>query len=588
VRTKGRRRLDATLIVGGSLVAGGLSAFGAGVYNEARLERMWVGAAIDADGTAAIHEVIDDNFGSFTTENHGIERKVPGLTPSSPFVVSSPTAPDGIASVTPIQVDGVAGIAVRVGDPNQTITGRHRYVIDYRLDTLMEGDELAFDGVGTQWDLSVEGSEIEVVAPWAFEDPVCQQGEFGSTDPCEVTQPEPGRLRVVVDETLPAGHGVTVRATRGEDLPTRPELPAAPAEPPADEGAGIAQPAAVAALAAVGGGLTTSRLVRRAGRERVSSGAAAGAAADVAYAAMAGSEQLVDAADLADLATTEFAPPDGITAPMGGILMSESVEPNHKIAWLIEAAIAGAIDLQEEDGKVKRIVRLAPGDPDTSPVLDKAFGGRTTIELGTYDPTFASGWTQLDSVLDGWAKGSGLWDASADRRKTIVRVCGVVFGTISMGLGAVGAALAARYDPAWLALVAAGSLGAGIGWAALIRGWELKVRTPLGSGMWLRVESFRRFLHESEGYHAEQAAQRGVLREYTAWAVAIGELDRWKKAVESSTVIPESSGLSYVYMAPFLASSVSSSATAPSSSGSGGGGGGGSGGGGGGGGGGNW
>ena len=116
------------------------------------------------------------------------------------------------------------------------------------------------------------------------------------------------------------------------------------------------------------------------------------------------------------------------------------------------------------------------------------------------------------------------------------------------------------------------------------------MRTPLGSGLWLRIESFRRFLAQSEGYHAEQAAARGVLREYTAWAVAVGEVDRWTRAMASASNIPDQSALSYAYLYPLLLASTSSASTAPSSSGGGGGGGfGGSvGGGGGGGGGGSW
>ena len=107
-----------------------------------------------------------------------------------------------------------------------------------------------------------------------------------------------------------------------------------------------------------------------------------------------------------------------------------------------------------------------------------------------------------------------------------------------------------------------------------------------GSGLWLRVESFRRFLAQSEGRHAEEAAQRGVLREYTAWAVAVGEVDRWSRAVRSvGAPVADTDGLRYAALAPSLSSSTSSTSTAPSSSG---GGGGGVGGGGGGGGGGSW
>jgi uncharacterized membrane protein len=116
-------------------------------------------------------------------------------------------------------------------------------------------------------------------------------------------------------------------------------------------------------------------------------------------------------------------------------------------------------------------------------------------------------------------------------------------------------------------VVVVGSLVSGGGFAAAVRGWELRVRTPQGSGLWLRVESFRRFLHASETFHAEEAAKRGVLREYTAWAVALDEIDRWAKAVAGSTAIPAESGLGYAHLAPILVSSTSSTSTAPSSSG---------------------
>ena len=75
---------------------------------------------------------------------------------------------------------------------------------------------------------------------------------------------------------------------------------------------------------------------------------------------------------------------------------------------------------------------------------------------------------------------------------------------------------------------------------------------------------------------AEGAARRGVLREYTAWAVAVGEVDRWKRAVGAAAIAPEVSGVHYAYMAPLLMASTRSAATAPSSSGGGGGFGGGS------------
>jgi hypothetical protein len=84
---------------------------------------------------------------------------------------------------------------------------------------------------------------------------------------------------------------------------------------------------------------------------------------------------------------------------------------------------------------------------------------------------------------------------------------------------ALGAGLASRHGPGWLALVAAGGLLA-----------------PAGSGPWLRTESFRRFLAGSSVAAVDPAAAR------------------------------------YPLLAPAMFSDTSRSATKPSSGGSGGGG----------------
>ena len=51
---------------------------------------------------------------------------------------------------------------------------------------------------------------------------------------------------------------------------------------------------------------------------------------------------------------------------------------------------------------------------------------------------------------------------------------------------------------------------------------SLPSRTATGSALALRSESFRRFLAASEGKHVEWAWQQGLVREYSAWAVALG------------------------------------------------------------------
>ena len=64
----------------------------------------------------------------------------------------------------------------------------------------------------------------------------------------------------------------------------------------------------------------------------------------------------------------------------------------------------------------------------------------------------------------------------------------------------------------------------------------LPARSAQGSALTLRTESFRRFLHASESRHVEWAWEHGLLREYSGWAVALGEADAWSDALARSNV----------------------------------------------------
>lgn len=551
-------------MAGGSLLVGGAALAGALISDTERVTRYWTAAEVADDGSAQVTEVIDYSFGR-STNKHGIFRVIPGLDTATPVSVTSPGAPDD-TSVTPAG----DGIRIRIGDPATTVSGRQRYQIDYELPGVRRGDVVDWEPVGTEWEVGMDDAEIHLVTPFELEGAGCFVGRAGSSASCEVTQVEPGHVRAVVDE-LDAYEGVSIEGRVGAPLAGAPALPAAPAGAPDDPGTGLLPPAGAAAAAAAVAAVPATVLVRRAGRERV----APGGAADAAYGGTGQpgvSEIRVDAAELADMATTEFAPPDGISPAHGGVVLREEVRNEHKVAWLIQAAIDGVIDIDDRAGTRIRRIAGAPASAEQQPVFTRMFAGGPDIELGKYDRDFASGWSLVGSQLDTWRRSSGLWDHAADVRRVVVRVLGIVVALLGAGGALFGGVMAGRFGPGWLPLAFAGGLVAGAGLAAAVGAWELHVRTPAGSALWLRTESFRRFLAGSEAYHAEEAAKRGVLREYTAWALAVGEIDRWASAIRSSTIAPDVAGVHYAYMAPLLLTSTTSTATAPSSSGGGGGG----------------
>ncbi|HEU4396980.1 MAG TPA: DUF2207 domain-containing protein [Actinomycetota bacterium] len=561
MRTGVRRRIDALALAGAVLVVGGVAAVGAAVGDGERITGMWAGAELGGDGDARIIEAIDYDFG--TEARHGIFRDVPGLQPDAPVSVSSATAPDNVAlSGSSLQT------RIRIGDPARTVTGRHRYTIGYPLGGVAPDGRLAWDAVGTSWPVEVAGVEIHAVAPFELLDARCVQGATGADDPCGVTQPEPGHLVARVDALSPA-EGVTLFATAGRQLAATPALPAPPSGRPSDPGTGVLLPGLLAAAVAGVAAAPTSRMVRLAGRERV----AAGGSADAAWGGTGG-EIRIDADRLASLATVEFVPPSELTPAQGGVVLAEAVRKEHKVAWLIGAAIDGYVDLQGNRATVT-LVRLPRRDGSTAYTLDLAFAGRERLPLGSYDERFAEAWRAVGSELAAWQRSCGLWDPAGERRRILAWVLGGVAAVAGLVVAGVGGAAANRWGAAWLVLVALGALLAGAGAAVAVRAWELRVRTAAGSGLWLRVESFRRFLAASEAHHADEAAKRGVLREYAAWAVAVGEIDRWSRAVAASGAARDPAAVHYTAIAPALYTATSATSTEPSK-GDGGGGGGGS------------
>lgn len=587
MRPQRRRRLDRFLLALAAAAVGVVAIVGAVVGDTERIGAYWLHAHIDATGGVEVVEVIDYDFGY--VNRRGILRQIPDLAPSTPFSVASPTAPDDL-----LVQNWWVGTELRVGDPAVTVNGRHRYTIEYPHDGLVLGDEFAWNAIGDGWDVSVHDVEVHVTSDRELSALGCDTGETGADGGCEIEPMAPGHARVRHDEVGP-GRFLTVRARLGDAVEPPTITPPTGAAP--DPGVGVVPPFVWAAVAALLAGAGVSVLHRRAGREWMWDGGTVAAAFgpdDSASQNRAVPTRRVDHRELAEMTTIEFEAPREYSAAVGGVIHAERVTDDHKMAWLLESAIRGEVEL-DTDGP-DPVLRRGPtaASPAVEKILTGMFGGASSVSLDEYDSGFAGAWGELGERLDDWRSEGGYWDAKGVRRRRLA----IGFGVAAAVVGAIGvfwaAGLANRDGGGALPFVAAGALVAGAGLASIVRAWELRIRTPQGSGAWIRIESFRRFLHESEAEHVERAADMGLLRQYTAWAVALDETDRWEKAVEAAAAVPGSRTAAlphhtaWVYAAPTIRAGLGSTTTAPSSSGGGGGFSGGAGGGGGGGGGGSW
>ncbi|SDF33511.1 Predicted membrane protein [Blastococcus fimeti] len=558
-----RRRIDAWLIGLAAVVVAVVAFAVAALAGGERIARLWVSATIAEDGSARIVEVIDYDFG--VEDKRGIYRDVPGLRADDPVEVSSPDAPDDVV---------VTGGRLRIGDPDVTVTGQHRYELSYTLDGVTRGGQLAWDAVGTGWEVPIDDVEVHVVGAVELDADTCSAGDRGATNGCALRQTAPGHLVARV-EALEAGQGVTVYATEGRALDTAPDAPSAPTAAPAEPGIDPLVPAAIAGLLALVVGALVSLIVRRAGREHVPS---TGLPTVVVS---SGGEARIDFEQLGGVAMPSASIPRDISPAQGGVLLAGSVAERHKTAWLVDLAVRGVVDLEPapDGGTAMTLVRLQDGEPAEARLLDRAFAGRTQLQLGGYDESFAAAWTAVGTELSTWQQGSGLWDDAAELRTRRVRWLGVLAAVTGLAVVGLAAWLSTRQSALPLALAALGGAVAGGGVSAALRAWELRVLTPQGSSTWLRVESLRRYLAECAPTAIDDALAEGTLGDYTAWALALGEAERWSTLAKSVKTPDRGRRDSYddrhwqyATYGPVFVTSCSSASTAPSSSSSSGGG----------------
>lgn len=564
-----RRRVALFLAIAGigvflALGAGFLTYWGLGAE---RIQQYSVDVAVQEDGTALVRETIDYDFGN--NEKHGIFRDFPGYALAGDELVSdvrvwSASAPTDVNY--PEDPDAV----IRVGDANETVSGLHRYVLQYRITGATSGDRMAFDVIGTGWDVPIDSADIHLTAPYRLGDVACFRGAEWSQAPCDRLDTGGEAVTMHVDD-LEARQGVTVAGDRAGDLagPVRTGFASGPeltGGQPYEQTVQL-----VLIFGAVGfvlGVVPAVWWTRWAGRDR----AWAGGGIDAVFGGPG-----LESAPIGDMTaerqvTMQFEPPRDLTPAQGGVLLTEEVEQRHQVAWLTQQAIDGWLAI-EKDGE--RLRWMAPDEKWASAPgpLQKMFNRRHKIKLTSYDRRFATGFRMVADELKNWRATCELWNHAAETRNRRIAMAIVLLGGLAVIAGALFLFNSGSSDPV-VTYLAAGlsAFFAGAAASTLLSRQELPIRTPEGFAYRQLVEGFRRFIAASEGRHAREAAERGELRLYSAWAVALGELERWNAAMSDASLPPGTPGLSEAPNFYFLNATVYTAIQAPSSTSSSGGG----------------
>ena len=138
---------------------------------------------VRADRTIDVVERVDVDFGQL--QRHGIHREIPvryrkvvgaGLPLSAGKVtvgLELESATDGAGHELPTSIDRGDRVRIRVGDPNQLVTGKQRYVLHYRLASGLgffdDHDELYWQVTGTEWPVPIlrASATVKIATPTA-------------------------------------------------------------------------------------------------------------------------------------------------------------------------------------------------------------------------------------------------------------------------------------------------------------------------------------------------------------------------------------------------------------------------------------
>lgn len=483
-----------------------------------------------ANGELAVRETVVYDFGS--DKRHGIFRQIAtresyDKTQNRIWELDDVrVTQDGKTAEVKIETEnGVK--AIQIGDGNNTVTGTHTYVIDYRVGGAFlggpDGVDLTWDAIGAYWDVPIAKASVSLTGSLAGTPVSCVMGDTSSTEPCATD----GSSFTATD--LAAKHGVTThyRLSAGSIIDLGPILrhKVTPAwfftGKMVGLGAGL-----LAAL--VGAGAVVLRW-RRHGRDESFAGQIPG------LAPAPGQSSAVRVGGPESVTPVAFTPPAGVRPAELAMLMNERSDQRGVTATLIDLAVRGHLRIEEVEGDRSGkpdhvLTRLERSTSDQvadyeQDLLDGVFDTDPQVLLSEKKNDFAAVSSATQKVIERRAVGAGWFAREPSRTRmhwSLLGIALVVAGIIAMAAGG---------QWGW------GAPGAGvivIGLTSLVLAGSMPARTALGSAVRADGLAFCRYLATAEADQIRSEEREESFNRYLPFAIAFDLADHWVSTFQNA------------------------------------------------------
>src|SRR5437667_1785382 len=490
-----------------------------------------VAITIQSDTTMTVRETLQVDFNS--QQHHGIFRDIPVLYEWDQR--QNRIYDLGVDSVTDVSgrswkytvLDNGVYKEIKIGDPNQTLSGRQSYVIAYTVKGALNGfsdhDELYWNVTGNQWAVPIkEGRATVAVAAGGLLWTHCFQGETGSRETCRESSTA-GEGDFAATRVLDAGQQLTVvvgmkKGIAGDVAPILRAKPRTFLEYFSVEPLTVGS----ALLLLLLGLAWLGRLVWRRGRDMEYASA---------YYSTKDPTERVRPLFRPEAVVPEYRPPDNLRPAQLGLILDEIADTKDLTATIVDMAVRGYLVIKGVKDN-KHDWELVPAKDDTRDLLpyeEKILhglfdGSKSGTRLSTLKGTFSGTLHAAERLLYG--DSVRLKWFSMDPQSTRVRwaLLGVLVVAVGVGITWALGALA-RWGLLGIAVIL-------IGGAMIVVNRWMPRRTGLGTDLFRKTLGFRLYMTRSEEDRQAFAEKAEIFTQYLPYAIVFGCVHRWAKAFE--------------------------------------------------------
>jgi len=481
---------------------------------------------IPKDGKVQVTETFVADFGSI--EKHGIYRTIE--TTDMRFKLLG-VKQDGAKAITKVS-SAPKGKEIRIGDPDQTITGQHTYEITYEVGRVVtrfdDHDEFYWDVTGNDWTVPIEKVTVAVSLEGKnqLENVVCYTGPFGSkVQDCSASL-DGGTARFETLVSLPPGSGLTVVNDLPKGLVADPFYPEDILKP----------------LWAILGSFAAIAFVLRQWWKH---------GRDMWYRKniILNPEAKAETRPLftKEIVVAEFDPPEGLRPAEVGTLIDEKVDIHDISATIVDLAVHGYLRIGEKKADKKSVywfekLKDFEGDKELveyeKEILRGIFGKSEIEFLDNLKNKFYKHLEKIRDRLYEQMKAEGYFVERPDKVK--IRYAGVGGGILGASIFIL---VLSQLTLFWLVIPVLV-----LGTFLLALSPFMPKKTAAGTEAIRRASGFKLFISKAEKYHQQFNERINRFDQFLPYAMVFGVVDKWVKAFEKLGIEPPQPGW---YVAPY-------------------------------------